>query len=70
MFVDMNQIGIKIATVVFNVKFRKYVSTERIRLFYVKFRKYMSTENLSMGIHSDIVHNSQKSRTTHMFITW
>ena len=44
MFVDMNQIGIKIATVVFNVKFRKYVSTERIRLFYVKFRKYMSTE--------------------------
>ena len=44
MFVDMNQIGIKIATVIFNVKFRKYVPTERIRLFYVKFRKYVSTE--------------------------
>lgn len=44
MFVDMNQIGIKIATVIFNVKFTKYVPTERIRIFYVKFRKYVSTE--------------------------
>ena len=34
MFVDMNQIGIKIATVIFNVKFTKYVSTEIIRLFF------------------------------------
>ena len=33
-FVDMNQIGIKIATAVFNVKFWKYVSTERIRKMY------------------------------------
>lgn len=33
-FVDRNQVGIKIATVVFNVKFKKYVSIERIRLFF------------------------------------
>ena len=30
----------------------------------------MSAEDLSMGVHSDIVHNGQKSGTTHMFITW
>ena len=52
MFVDMNQIGIKIATVIFNVKFTKYVPTERIRIFYVKFRKYVSTEIIRLFFFS------------------